>query len=585
MKTSFKYLAIMVATAVLVFTGCKDLEKMQKMADQVTLSVSTSPVEMHGDSIEIKLTGAFPAKFFQKKVTLEVTPVLKYGGQEVAFKSLTMQGEDVEANNKVIPYESGGSFEIVDKIAFDPAMREATLVVRGDATIKDEKQAVIEREVAPGVMATATLLDFTDGKVIKAADNFERVTYETKEAKIKFLINRYNIRGRELKKDEIKAINDYIKEVAEKENMAVENITIDAYASPDGTVELNTKLSENRKKVTEKYIGKEVKKAKMELEDEGSVYNSRSVAEDWEGFKSELQKSNVQDKDLILRVLSMYNDPKVREKEIKNISAAFNELKDDVLPQLRRSEFKVKVAVTGFSDEEISKYALEKPYTLDVEELLYAGTLTEDKETLKKIYTTCTQQFSDDWRGHNNLGVINFQQGNYADAMTNFNGAKDIEASNSKVLNNLGAVALAQGDIDKAIEYLNAATAGGNHASYNQAMIATKKGDYEKAVDMYASSKYNTVNFALAKLLQYSITKNDQAYDAALGILEKVEDKDNAMWYYLKSVIGARKQDTDMVMNNLRTAIEKNADLKQTASTDVEFIRYKEDATFKSIVE
>lgn len=281
----------------------------------------------------------------------------------------------------------------------------------------------------------------------------------------------------------------------------------------------------------------------------------------------------------------MYNDPKVREKEIKNISAAFNELKDEVLPQLRRSEFKVKVAVTGFSDEEISKYALEKPDTLDVEELLYAGTLTEDKETLKKIYTSATQQFSDDWRGHNNLGVINFQQGNYADALTNFNAAKEIEANNSKVLNNLGAVALAQGEIEKAEEYLNAATAGGNHASYNQAMIATKKGDYEKAVDMYASSKFNTVNFALAKLLQYSLTKNEQAYDAALGILEKVEDKDNAIWYYLKSVIGARKQDTDMLMNNLRTAIEKSADLKETAKTDVEFIRYKEDATYKSIVE
>jgi outer membrane protein OmpA-like peptidoglycan-associated protein len=265
MKTSFKYLAIMLATAVLVFTGCKDLEKMQKMADQVTLSVATTPVEMHGDSVAIKLSGSFPAKFFQKKVTLEVTPVLKYGGQEVAFKSLVMQGEDVEANNKVIPFESGGSFEIVDKIAYDPAMREATLIVRGNATIKDESLPVLEREVAPGVMSTATLLDFTDGKVIKAADNFERVTYETKEAKIQFLINRYNIRGRELKKDEIKAINDYIKEVAEKENMAVENITIDAYASPDGTVELNTKLSENRKKVTEKYVGKEVKRAKLEL--------------------------------------------------------------------------------------------------------------------------------------------------------------------------------------------------------------------------------------------------------------------------------------------------------------------------------
>lgn len=583
MKTSFKYLAIMLA-AVLIFTGCKDLEKMQKMADQVTLSVQTSPIEMHGDSIEIKLTGSFPAKFFQKKVTLEVTPVLKYGDQEVAFKSLVMQGEDVEANNKVIPYESGGSFEIVDKIAYDPAMRQATLHARGKATIDDESMNVIEREVAPGTMATATLLDFTDGKVIKAADNFERVTYENKEATIQFLINRYNLRGRELRKDEIKAFNDYINKVAEKENMKVENITIDAYASPDGTVELNTELSADREKVTKKYLGNQVKKAKVDIEDEQEVYNTRSVAEDWEGFKRELQKSDVPDKDLILRVLSMYNDPAVREKEIKNMSAAFEELKDKVLPQLRRSEFRMKVAIVGFSDEEISKFAIEKPDTLNVEELLYAATLTEDMETQKKIFTTVTQQYSDDWRGHNNLGAINFLMGNYADAKTSFEAAKEIEPNNSKVLNNLGAVALAQNDVEGAKEYLNAATAGGNAASYNQAIIATKEGKYEDAVDMYASSKYQTVNFALAKLLQYSRTKNEQAYDAALGILEKVENKENPLLYYVKAVIGARKQDKDMVLNNLRTAIEKNPDLKQTASTDIEFRRYKEDATYQSLL-
>lgn len=584
MKTSFKYLTIVLA-AILVFSGCKELEKMQKMADQVTLNVQTSPVEMHGDSIAIKFTGSFPPKFFQKKVVLEVTPVLKYGDQETAFKSITLQGEDVEANNKVIPFESGGSFEIVDKIAYDPTMRQATLIARGVATIDDEQMTVIEREVAPGTMSTATLLDFTDAKVVKASDNFQRVSYESKEATIQFLINRYNIRGRELRKDEVKAFNDYITQVAEKENMNIENITIDAYASPDGTVELNTELSEDRKVVTEKYLGKNVKKANIELEDEKNIYNTRSVAEDWEGFKRELEKSDVPDKDLIQRVLSMYNDPEVREKEIKNISAAFEELKDEVLPQLRRSEFKMKVAVVGFSDEEISKFAIEKPDTLNVEELLYAATLTEDLEKQKQIFTTVTEQYSDDWRGHNNLGVINYLNGNYADAAASFEAAKEIESSNSKVLNNLGAVSLAQGDVEKAEEYLGAATAGGIQASYNQALIATKQGKYEDAIDMYASSKYQTVNFALAKLLQYSETKNEQAYDAALGILEKVENKENPLLYYVKSVVAARKQDSDMLFNNLRTAIEKNADLKETAATDVEFRRYKEDATFKSIIE
>lgn len=583
MKTIFRYLTIVVA-AVLLLTGCQSLEKMQKLADEVKLEVSPTPVEMHGDSIQIKLTGTFPPKFFQKKAELEVTPVLKYGDQEVAFTSLKMQGEDVEANNKVISFASGGSFEITGTIAYDPAMREGTLYARGTATMKGESQVVIEREVAPGVMSTATLLDFTDAKVIKASDNFERVSYKTKEAEIQFLINRYDIRGGELKKDEIKELNDFMQEIAAAENMNIENITVDAYASPDGTVELNTKLSENRKKASEKFVSTQIKKAKVELSEEQNVYNTRSVAEDWDGFKRELEKSNVQDKDLILRVLSMYNDADVREKEIKNMSAAFTELKDDVLPQLRRSELKMKVAVVGLSDEEILKFALEQPDTLSVEEILYAATLTENLDEQKKIFTAATQQFGDDYRGHNNLGVVNFLQGNYADATTSFEAAKGIEASNSKVLNNLGAAALAQGDIVKATEYLNAATSGGKHASYNQAMIATKQGKYQEAIDMYASSEYQTVNFALAKLLQYSETKNEQAYDATLGILDKVEDKEDALLYYVKAVVGARKQDSDMLFNNLRTAIEKNADLKQTASTDIEFARYKEDATFQTIV-
>lgn len=573
----------MVAVVILL-TGCQSLEKMQKMADEVTLDVKPTPVEMHGDSVEIKLTGTFPPKFFQKKAELEVTPVLKYGDQEVAFKSLKMQGESVEANNKVISYTSGGSFEITGTIAYDPAMREGTLYARGTASMKGESQVVLEREVAPGIMSTATLLDFADAKVIKASDNFERVTYKTKDAEIQFLINRYNIRGGELKKDEIKALDEFMKEVAEAENMKVENITIDAYASPDGTIELNTKLSDNRKKVSEKFVTSQVKKAKIEVEDGANIYNARSVAEDWDGFKKELEKSSVQDKDLILRVLSMYNDADVREKEIKNISAAFTELKADVLPKLRRSELTMKVAIVGLSDEEILKFALEQPDTLSVEEMLYAGTLTENMDEQKKIFTAATQQFGDDWRCHNNLGVINFLQGNYADAATSFEAAKGIEANNSKVLNNLGAAALAQGDVEKATEYLNAATSGGKHASYNQAMIATKQGKYQEAIDMYASSEYQTVNFALAKLLQFSETRNEQAYDATLGILDKVEDKENALLYYVKAVVASRKQDSDMLFNNLRTAIEKKSDLKQTAATDVEFARYKEDATFQTIV-
>ncbi len=570
--------------AALLFTSCGGINTMVKMANQVQYSVNPSPLEMHGDSVSATLKVSFPTKFFQKKATLTITPVFKYDGGEVAFETLTLQGEDVQANNKVISYTSGGSAEITSKVAFVEGMRQGTLVARVKASQGDKSAELPEQKLADGTMATVLLLA-NDAKPIAASDKYVRVTTESKGAAIHFVINKANLRSKELNKEEMKALKEFVKESASKENVEFKGVEISAYASPDGPEKLNTKLSEKRMTTTEKYFARELKKSKVKDADKEGFVLAKATPEDWDGFKKLMQESDIQDKELILRVLSMYSDPVVREKEIKNISAAYEVIAEEILPQLRRSKLTVNIAIIGYSDEELKDLAVSNPDTLKVEELMYAATLFTDLNTKLSVYQKVVSNFSDDWRGHNNVGYVYLKQGKVAEAKAAFEEAKKLVPSNTTVMNNLGVCAFMEGDLKAAKEFYAAAAGAGKEVSYNQALICTKKGNYEKALNLFASSKFNTFNFALAKMLNYSNTKNADVFDAALGILSKVEDQDAANVYYLKAILGARKQDKDLLLNNLRTAVEKDASYKEYAKKDIEFAQYKDDAGYKGIVE
>jgi tetratricopeptide (TPR) repeat protein len=572
------------AFAALLLSSCGGLNKMVKMAAEVKYEVTPKVLEMHGDSVEATLKVTFPVKYFQKDAILEITPVFKYDGGEQAFKSLVLQGEEAQANNQVVSFTSGGSYTVTSKIAFVEGMRQGTLVGRVKATVGKDSGELPEVKLADGTMATALLLT-ADAMPIAADDKFVRVTTESKEATIHFVINQATIRGQELKKEEIKALQDFVAASASKENVEFKGVEISAYASPDGPETLNTKLSENRLKNSESYFARELKKSKVAGMEEESFMLSKATPEDWEGFKKLMQESDIQDKELILRVLSMYSDPVVREKEIKNIAAAYEVIAEDILPQLRRSKLIVNIAIVGYSDEELKELAVSNPDTLKLEELMYAASLVSDLNTKLSIYQKVASNYADDWRGHNNVGYIYLKQGKVAEAKAALEEAKKLDASNTKVLNNLGVVAHMEGDVKAAKEYYDAAAGAGNQVSYNQALIAAKKGAYENALNLFASSKYNTFNFALVKMLNYSVTKNADTYDAALGILSKVENQDAANVSYLKAIIGARKQDTDLLFNNLRTAIEKDASFKAYAAKDIEFAQYANDGTYKSIVE
>jgi len=567
--------------SIVALVGCNNLDKMKKLADDVRFEVTPQILELHGDSVKVKIKGTFPPKFFIKKAELEVTPVLKFAGKEVTLPSKKFQGQDVQGNNQSISFDMGGTFEIEGVFAYEEGMMQAELYARGEGSMKDKKLGIFDKKIADGVIITPLLIQ-ADAKVVRAADKFVRTTSEEKGAKINFLINQSDIRSSELKKEEIKALQDYIVEVSKAERVEIKDIILEAYASPDGPIELNTRLSEKRKDVSQKFLDQTSKKAKIEIPSE--AYKARSTAEDWEGFQKLMQQSDIQDKDLILRVLSMYTDPVVREKEIKNITAAFEEIKKQILPDLRRAEFKVVVTVSGYTDEELKDLAVNNPDTLKLEEILFAATLYEgDLDNQYNIYKKAAELYADDWRTHNNCGWAAFKQGRYDEAEQYFKAAGDVEKS-ATVTNNIGACQLMRKDYAAAKETLSAGGSGSKEASYNQAIIALKEGKYEQAGNLFNSAGFNTFNNALQKVVSYSQTQNERAYDSALEILDKVENKEDAYVYYLKAIIGARRQDSDLTMNNLRTACEKQADLKEYAKKDLEFFKYFSDAVFASIV-
>jgi Flp pilus assembly protein TadD len=556
------------------------MSKMAKLAEQVQWDITPKVLEMHGDSIEVEVSATFPPKYFIATATLELSPVLKYEGGEKAFASKTVQGEKVQENNEVVPFAQGKTIKWKSKIAFEEAMRKSELVLNGKASMKGKSVDVPFGKKADGVMSTALLLDYK-AMTIGAADKFQRVTNDSKGATLFFVINKADIQNKELKKDEVAALKQFLADAANNERIEVKGVEISAFASPDGEESLNDKLAANRMKNSDSFFKKELKKAKLNAD--ASVYKTTSLAEDWDGFKTLMQESDIQDKELILRVLSMYSDPVVREKEIKNISAAYEEIADKILPQLRRSKLSVNIAVIGHSDDELKAMVAANDEKLTIEEMLYAATLTEDNNEKLSIYQKAADKFPEDWRAINNVGHINYKLGKVTEAKAAFEKAKGIDASNTVVLNNLGACALADGDVAAAKEFFNAAAGAGDEVSYNQAIILTKKGEYENALNLYQSSKLNTFNWALCKYLNYFYTKNNDVFDATLGILNKIEDQNNAKVPYLKAVIAARKQDKDLLINSLKVAVEKDASLGAYAAKDIEFAQYAEDADFKNI--
>ena len=571
MKKTLGFVAV-VALSGLITVSCSSLNKMKKRAGEITYSVTPETLVAKGGMVDLKIDVTFPAKYFNKKVAIEATPVLRFKGGEKAYEMKAIQGEKVQGNAEVIPYETGKTVSYMSRIPYEDAMRLSDLEIditgaKGAKTVKFDP-----RKIGDGVIATETLVVNAPATSV-GEDKFQRIIKQQEEAAIYYLINSANIRSKEMTSEEMKKLEAYIKEAAAKENMNLNGIDVRSYASPDGAYDFNEKLANQREKSSSTFLKKQMKKGKVDQYKDENFFKNFVVAEDWDGFKKAMEESNIQDKELILRVLSMHSDPEVREREIKNIASAFAVVADQILPKLRRSLFVVNTELIGKSDDELKALAKSSPAELNVEELLYSATLFDNNNDKLAIYETCMRQFPNDWRGFNDAGMIQFEMGNIAAAQSNFNKANSMSANNPVVQNNLGAVALKNGDLKQAEIYFGAATGAGDEVNYNKGIVAIKSGDYAAAVNYFGQC--NCVNAALANVLAGN---NNEA-------LKKLnaENKECPMSYYLKAVIGARTNDATAVIENLRKACSLDDSFKQLAATDMEFAKFFENNDFIAI--
>ncbi len=573
-----------IALAALLLSSCAGLKKMKKNADQIDFKVTPEILETHAGKVNVAIDGVFPAKYFNKKATLVATPVLKYKDGEKAFSPVTLQGEKVDANNKVISYTTGGNFSTKDNAAFADAMRLSDLEIRMTASKGKKSLDFDPVKVGKGVLATSTLvLNYpspilgvrreanTTGKYDPNIDPFQRIVPDEYTADIHYLINKSDIRKTELTAEDISKLKQYTKDAFDAERKELKGIEVSAYASPDGELDLNTKLSGKRETTSSDFVKSTLKKEKIEAQ-----LKTKFTPEDWEGFKEMMEKSSIQDKELILRVLSMYTDPEVREREIKNLSAAFTAVADQILPQLRRAKITTSIELIGKTDAEIAALADSDPASLNPAELLYAATLTKDKNKQLAIYNSMMKVYPDDWRGYNNAGLTMIKQFNYADSKSLFEKAEKLKNNEPIIKNNLGAVALFEGDLAKAEAYFGAASGAGEEVNYNLGIVAMKKGEYEKAVKLFGAS--DSPNVGLAKILA-----GDN--NGALKSLENCTWEGCYMKEYFKAIVGVRTAKENLMFESLKKAVEMQPKLKAKIATDMEFAKYFEDPKFKAIVE
>jgi tetratricopeptide (TPR) repeat protein len=404
-------------------------------------------------------------------------------------------------------------------------------------------------------------------------DNFKRIVPDSYQADIHYIINKSDVRASELKQDDIVGMKDFINKANANERITLKNIGVSAYASPDGPEDLNTKLASAREGTATVFVKKDLKDSKVEIPADKEFFTLMSTPEDWEGFKKLMESSSIKDKDLILRVLTMYSDPVVREKEIRNISAAFEQIKTDILPQLRRSKMTVSVEKVGYSDDEFKQLINTNLDTLNLEELLYAATLVDDLNKKLEVYEKAAAKFPGCVRAHNNVGYVQVKLGNASAAKAAFDKAKALKEANI-INNNLGVVALMEGDMKKAEELFTAALGAGDEVNYNLGILKILAGDYESAQNYYGSTA--SFNSALVKLLNGNPS-------ACYEMLRDLEDE-CAKVYYLMAVSMAREGDAERMYNALSTCVAKDASWKQYAVKDVEFFKYWEEPTFKETV-
>lgn len=549
-----KNLFILSAASVLMMSSCSKLGALS--ADNFT--VTPNPLETQAGQVPATINGTFPEKYMKKKAVVTVTPELRYAdGQVAKGNSATFQGEKVMGNDQTISYKVGGRYTMKTAFNYVPDMQKSEMYLTFDARIGKKQQKVPAVKVANGVIATSELYKKTlaSESGIIAPDTFQRVNEKKQEANIKFLINQANIRKSELKNNSVQEFVEMLKKInADREGFNIQNVEIQAYASPEGGVKLNDKLAGKRKNESEKYVKGTLKHNKVNAD-----IDAHYTAQDWDGFQKLVAASNLQDKDVILRVLSMYEDPQEREQQIRNMSAGFRELADGILPELRRSRLIINYETIGRSDEQIEQQYKDDAAKLSADELLYLATFDKTPAEQEAIYTKTTQIYDKDYRAYNNLAALALAKGDKAAAQKYAEKAASLGSDTPEAQANMGLLALVNGNVQDA-ERAISKSANSENVKAALGALNIAKGNYAQAEQYFGKTNSNTA--ALAQLLN----KN---YAAAAKTLDKVQNP-NAMTDYLHAVVAARRGNKFAASSYLKEALLKDPSLKQYAENDLE---------------
>ena len=547
----------MSAAALLALSSCSS--KLGALSAD-NFSVNPNPLETEAGKVPTTINGKFPEKYMKKKAVVTVTPELRYAdGKTAKGNGATFQGEKVAGNNQTIQYKVGGNYTMNTSFDYVPEMQKSDLYLTFDAYVGKKKVNVPEVKVATGVISTSEFYKKTlasDGACI-APDSFQRVKAQKQEAEIKFLINQANLRKSEMKNNSVKEFVQMLKKInRDREGLNIKNVEVAAYASPEGGVKFNDKLASKRQNTSEKYVKQTLKKTKVSTD-----IDARYTAQDWDGFQKLVAASNLQDKDVILRVLSMYQDPQEREQQIRNMSAGFRELANGILPELRRSRLIINYETIGRSDDQIKEQYNADPTKLSADELLYAAALEDNADKKEAIYKKTAEIYPNDNRAFNNVAALEFAKGNNDAAKEYLAKAVNAKSDAAEANANKGLVALLEGNTAEAQNHIAKAT-GANDLNKALGALNIANGKYAQA-----EQNFNGVNSNTAALAQI-LNKN---YAGAISTLNGVKNK-TGVTDYLLAIANARQGNNDAASSYVKSALQKDPSLASYAANDLELI-------------
>ena len=558
MKNRHFFRLPLIFSLILLISSC-GLDSMVSKFNTLNYTVTPTQVEVHGGNIDIELEVKIPEKYFQKTAEADFRAMLASSADsdnKVFFEPVKLQGEKISSNGKTIGFITGGQFTYKGTLKYSEEMAEYDLFATATATMNDNSKSLGAVKVAEGVMATATRVMNNEVPAV-SEHTYEKVTVLEETAVIYFTVNQSNVRYSQKSSDEIKRLKEFAKLGYE-----TKNIEISSFASPEGTLDVNDKVSDNRASSTFTYAKRLMKLLKVDGASNDDLYIQSSKGEDWRGFNKLVNSSDMKDKSKVLNIVRNQKDPQKREESIRDMAEIYDAIEDDVLPKLRKATITLRVFEPKKTDEDIASLVISDPAQLDIKEMLYAASLIEDNSIKKTIYNTTIKSFGNDYRAYNNLAGIYIQEKNMNKAIDMLGKASKYNANAAEVKENQGIISARQGKYDKAKSLYNSS----NASDVNKGILAIKTGDYSSATNKLKGNGYNAT---LAKLMNGNpvVTTNN-----------------SAAGNYLNAIVSARTGNTDECIEFLSIAIEMNADYKNEAKKDFEFIKLKDNTSFQGLI-